>query len=101
MSERQKTAPQARGRRFCHVFKVPHYVYKYAPNRLSFRAQSKNFVIQSASEESRGNETTNFFCARAAIIHYSLLIIHSKSIFSAAVLLTYGRFRFIINKIEE
>ena len=66
----KKTAPQARGRRFYHVFKVAHSVNKYATNRLLFRAQPKNFVIQSVSEESRGNETTNFFCARTAILNY-------------------------------
>ena len=46
MSECQKTAPQARGRWFCHVFEVAHFVYKYASNKFSFRAQ-KNFVIAS------------------------------------------------------
>ena len=60
----------------CSVFEVAHSVYKYAPNKFSFRAQPKNFVILSVVEESRGNETTNFFCARAKIINYSLLIIH-------------------------
>ena len=35
MSERQKTAPQARGRRFCHAFEVTQSVYKYA--RTGFR----------------------------------------------------------------
>ena len=50
MCERQKTAPQARGRRFCHVFEVAQSVYKYALNRLSFRAQPKNFVILSLSK---------------------------------------------------
>ena len=60
----------------CSVFEVTHSVYKYAPNKFSFRAQSKNFVILSEVEGSRGNGTTNFFCARATIINYSLLIIN-------------------------
>ena len=60
----------------CSVLEVAHTVYKYAPNKFSFRAQSKNFIIMSEVEGSRGNETPNFFCARATIINYSLFIIN-------------------------
>ena len=35
MSEREKTAPQARGWRFCHVFEGAQSVYKHAPNGKS------------------------------------------------------------------
>ena len=60
----------------CSVFEVAQSVYKYATNRFSFRARPTKPVILSIVEGSRGNETTNFFCARATIIliHYSLLI---------------------------
>ena len=68
-------------------FEYAHTVYKYAPNKFSFRAQPKNFVIQSVSEESRGNETTTYFFAPAPqlfIIHYSLLIINSLAVAARA-----------------
>ncbi len=49
--------------------------------RTSFRfgRDRKNFVILSEVEESRGNEMTNFFCARTTIVNYSLFIINLKS----------------------
>ena len=47
----KKTAPQARGRRFYHVFEVAKSVYKYTPNKFSFRAHPKNFVILRVSKD--------------------------------------------------
>ena len=36
----------------CSVFEVAHTINKYAPNKFSFRAQPKNFVILSVVEGS-------------------------------------------------
>ena len=57
----------------CSVFEVTHSVYKCAPNRRSFRAQSKNFVIASL----RGNlvESKHQLFLRPHH-NYLLLIIH-------------------------
>ena len=71
MSERQKTAPQARGRRFYYVFEVAHSVNKNTSNRLSFRAQLKNFVIASL----RGNLVETKQQSIFALVP-QLLIIH-------------------------
>ena len=61
MSERQKTAPKARGRRFYHVFEAAHTVYKYAPNKFSFWAQIKNFVILRVSKDLVETKRQTFF----------------------------------------
>ena len=49
--------------------------------RISFRfgRNRKTLSLRAQAWQSRGNETTNFFCARAEVINYSLLIINSKS----------------------
>ena len=58
----------------CSVFEVAHSVNKCAPNMFSFRAQQHTLSLRATAWQSRGNETTNFFCARATIINYSLFI---------------------------
>ena len=61
----------------CHVFEVAQSVYKYASNRLSFRAQPKNFVILRVSKDLVETKRQTFSAPvpKLFIIHYSLLII--------------------------
>ena len=82
MSERQKTVPQARGRRFRHVLEVAHTVYKCALNRLLFRAQPQNYVIASVSVAISWKRNDKFFLRPCR--NYSLLIIHYSLFFSKA-----------------
>ena len=58
----------------CHVFEVAQSVYKYASNRLSFRAQPKNFVIASASVAISWKRNDKLFLRPCR--NYSLFIIH-------------------------
>ena len=59
--------------------------------RISFRfgRNRKTLSLRAQAWQSRGNETTNFFCARAEIIHYSLFIINYYAVAARVPLLKW------------
>ena len=54
-----------------------------------FGRNRKTLSLRAQAWQSRGNETTNFFCARAEIIHYSLFIINYYAVAARVLLLKW------------